>query len=288
MFRDATAPEENPMRNAALCLLLAASAHAQLSEGLPAFGAVGFNELRALKLPSAPTPRAAAADVIAQNHLIAQAAHDVVFGYADNEQEYQEAVSYWSAALKAAGVSSGKPTFADGMYQLPYATGDGTVLASFLADARQFAPKDDAALRADMARATAALAHDGLTPIAARVVDVDLILPTYLVFYKTKPDANPDHENLIRVLAPGDDLDFDVYRAAGLDVIETPTTYMMVYVGPAAGYVSLAAASADELAQKLGDRETFLTQNGRKILAARTFAIDDPDYKFGAGVYFLQ
>ena len=276
------------MKTAALCLLLAAAARAQAPEGLPAFGAVGFAQLRAMKTPPLPTPKATAADVIAQNHLLVQAAHDVVFGYADNDADFKEAAAYWTTALKAAGVSVGAPAFADGMYQIPYATGDGTILASFLADARQFAPKDESALRSDLERAQAALSRDGLSPVAARVVNVDAILPTYLVLYKTKPDANPDHESQLRVLAPGDDLDFSVYRAAGLDVVETPASWMMVYVGTAAGYVSLAAQSEDELAQKLSSREDFLRQNGRTILASREFPVDDPSYKYGVGVYFLQ
>jgi hypothetical protein len=276
------------MKTAALCLLLASAARAQAPEGLPAFAAFGFAELRAQKPAALPTPPAQAADVIAANSLIAQAADDAVFGYADDAADEQAAVAYWTAALNAAGVKAGAPTFADGMYQIPYATGDGAVLASFLADARQFAPKDEGALRADMARAQAALTRDGLTPVAARVVNVDSILPTYLVLYKTKPDANPDHESRLRVLAPGDDLDFDVFRSAGLDVVETPTTFMMVYVGPAAGYVGLAGKTPDDLAQKLSAREDFLTQNGRKILATRNFSIDDADYPYGAGVYFLQ
>jgi hypothetical protein len=273
---------------AALCLLLASAARAQAPEGLPAFGAVGFAELRAMRPAAFPTPRAAAADVITANHLIVQAGTDVLFGYADNDADYQEAAAYWTSALKAAGVQPGTPSFEGGMYQIPYATGDGTVLVTFLADARQFAPKDEGALRADMALAQSALTRDGLTPLAARVINVDVILPTYLVLYKTKPDANPDHEARLRLLAPGDDMDFDVFRAAGLDVVETPKTWMMVYVGPAAGYVSLAAKSADDLAQKLSDREDFLAQNGKKVLATRDFSIDDPDYKFGVGVYFLQ
>jgi hypothetical protein len=276
------------MITAALCLLLASVARAQAPEGLPAFGAFGFQELRAMPHVAPPVPPAQAADVIASNSLLAQASDTVVFGYADNDADAAAAVAYWSASLKAAGVTAGAATFADGIYQIPYAAGDGSVLVSFLADARQFAPKDAGALRADMGRALAALTRDGLTPVAARVVNVQDILPTYLIFYKTKPDANPDHESRLRVLAPGDELDVSVYSAAGLDVVETPATSMMVYVGPAAGYVSLAATSADGLAQKLQAREAFLTQNGRKILATRTFAVDDPDYKFGAGVYFLQ
>lgn len=276
------------MKIAALLLILAGAARAQSPEGLPAFQFAGFSALRALP-PSVAlaAPGAQAADVITENRLVAQAG-TVLFGYASNDEGFRDAAAYWTAALRSAGVQTGAPGFSNGMWRIPYATGDGTVLRSVLADARQFAPKDEAALRADMALAQAALSRDGLTPIAARVVNVSELLPTYLLVYKTKPDSNPDHESRLRVLAPGDDLDFGVFRAAGLDIVETPRTWMMVYVGPAAGYVSLAAKTTQDLAKILQAREDFLMQSGRKILAARDFPIDDPDYKFGVGVYFLQ
>jgi hypothetical protein len=266
----------------------ATAALAQSPEGLPAFGALGFAELRALPPAALAVPPAQSPDVISDQSLLVQAGIDVLFGYADTDAQEQQAVAYWTAALTAAGVQPGTPAYSSGMYQIPYTTGDGATLVSFLADARQFAPKDDAALRADMARAQAALTRNGLTPVASRVVDVTDILPTYVIIYKTKPDADPDHESRIRVLAPGDDLDFDVFRSAGLDVVETPTTSMMVYVGPAAGYVGLAAQTPDDLTTKLQAREAFLTQSGKKILATRSFSIDDADYPYGVGVYFLQ
>jgi hypothetical protein len=275
---------------AAACLLLAATAASAQSQGLPAFGSVSFSQLRALK-SNLPTPRSAATDVITANHMLVQAGQKgtpLLFGYADNADQYREAFAYWSAALEAAGISVGTPSFVDGMYQIPYATSDGSVLRTFLADPRQFPPKDEAGLRANMALAQSALSRDGLSLVAARVVNVDVILPTYLVLYRTKPDANPDHESQLRVLAPGDDMDFDVFRSAGLDVVQTPTTWMMVYVGPEAGYVSLISQTPDGLQKKLSDRVDFLTQESKKILATRTFSVDDPDYKFGAAVYFLQ
>lgn len=274
----------------AAALALAGLARAQSAEPF-ALTETGFASLRAASavlpaaLPaSAPAP---APDEIDQDRFVAQAGA-VLYGYASDAATAAPAIAYWSAALKAAGVTPGAGIFADGMWQIPYQTGDGTVLRSFLADARQFAPKDDSALRGDMARAQAALARNGLAPVAARVVRVPELLPTYLIVYKTKPDANPDHESRLRVLAPGDDLDFSVYRAAGLDIVETPKTWMMVYVGPAAGYVGLWADSPADLAKVLADRESFLKSQGAEILAARDFPINDPVYKYGVGIYFLQ
>ncbi|PMU88209.1 hypothetical protein, partial [Pseudomonas sp. GP01-A4] len=86
--------------------------------------------------------------------------------------------------------------------------------------------------------------------VTARVVDVDALLPTYSLLYLTKPDENPDHEARLRVLKPGDDVDFAVYRGAGVDVLQTPETWMMVYLGPEVGYVSMAGKTQDEAAEK--------------------------------------
>jgi hypothetical protein len=269
-----------------LCLLLASGASAS-SEGLPSFAPISFAALRAQKSPL-PTPRAQAGDVITENHMIAHAAKDVVFGYADTDAQAAEATAYWSGVLKAAGIQTGAPTYADGMYQIPYKTADGKILRGFLADPRQFPPKDEAGLRDNMALARAALAKDGLTVVSARVLNVDEILPTYSLFYLTEPNEVPEHEKQLRVLKPGDDIDVDVFRGAGLDVIQTPETWMMVYVGPEAGYVSLIAKSADELADKVAKRREFLDGEGKKFIAERTFPVDDPDYKFGAALYFFQ
>ena len=269
-----------------LCLLLASGAFAS-SEGLPALPAVSFAQLRGLKSRLA-TPPAQPGDVITAYHMIAQAGKDSLFGYADTDVQAAEATSYWTAALKSAGIQTGAPTFADGMYKIPYASADGRVIRDFMADARQFPPKDEAGLRANLDLAKTALAKDGLTVVAARVLNVDAILPTYSILYLTKPDALPEHETRLRVLKPGDDIDFDVYRGAGVDVVQTPETWMMVYIGREAGYVGLIAKTSDELDLKVAKRREFLDGEGKKFLAERRFPVDDPDYKFGAALYFFQ
>ncbi|MDE2489867.1 MAG: hypothetical protein KGM24_03415 [Elusimicrobia bacterium] len=271
---------------AALAFLLAAGP-VLAQDGLPAFGYVGAARLRAEKF-LLPSPRAAAGDVIAQDSLLVQAGTKALIGFASTPAEFRAAAAYWTQALAAAGVTAGTPAFADGMYTIPYATADGSGVRAFLADPKQFPPKDEAGLRANMALAEAALAKAGLPLVAARVVRVDALLPTYLILYRTKPDANPDREVRLRVLKPGDDMDFDAFRKAGVDVVQTPTTWMMVYLGPAVGYVGLAAKSPKDLDAKVAAREDFFRQNGERLIAVRKFAIDDPEWKYGAGLYFFQ
>jgi hypothetical protein len=276
------------MRNvlAASLLLLTSGAFAA-SEGLPSFGSISFAQLRAIK-SSIPTPKSKAGDEITDYHMIAQAGKDSLFGYAQTPEQAAEATAYWSKALNAAGVKPGAATFADGIYQIPYKTADGRVIRDFLADPRQFPPKDEAGLRANMAMAQSALAKAGLSVVAARVVNVDALLPTYNVFYLTKPDENPDHETRLRVLKPGDDLDADVYRGAGVNVVQTPETWMLVYIGPELGYVTVIGKTQDEIAEKLAKRKDYLLSEGKRLIADKILPLDDAEYKFAAAIYFFQ
>ncbi len=268
-----------------LCLLLASGAYA--GEGAPSFGTFSFASLRAAKTNIA-TPRSKAGDVITAYHMIAQAGKDSLFGYADNAADAAEATSYWTAVLKAAGIQTGASSFADGMYKIPYKIADGRVIRGFLADSRQFPPKDEAGLRANMALAAGALNKTGLSVVAAHVVELDALLPTYSVLYLTQLNELSEHETRLRLLKAGDDLEFGVYRGAGINVVQTPETWMMVYIGPEAGYVSLIAQTQDDIDAKVAKRRDFLAGENKKMIAERRFPVDDPDYKFGAALYFFQ
>lgn len=277
------------MRNLpALCLLLLASVvRAAAVEGLPSFGTFDFSSVRAEK-SALKSPAAKSGDEISSYHLIAQAGREVLFGYAQTPAEAAEATAYWAKALSEAGVTPGAPTYADGMYTLPYKAAGGRVIRDFLADPRQFPPKDEPGLRANMALAQAALTKAGLSVVSARVVKVDALLPTYSLFYLTKPDANPDHETRLRVLKPGDDLDADIYRKAGVEVVQTPEPWMMVYLGPEVGYVTVIAKTHDEIVEKLNKRKEYLVSAGKRMIADKIEPLDDADYKFAAAIYFFQ
>jgi hypothetical protein len=271
----------------ALCLLSASFASAAATEGLPSFGAVGFAQIHAVK-STLKAPSAKAGDEISAYHMIAQAGKDSLFGYAQTPEEAAEATAYWTKALKDAGIQAGAATFADGMYVIPYKTADGRVIRDFLADPRQFPPKDPAGLRANMALAQSALAKAGLTVVTARVVNVDALLPTFSVLYLTKADENREHETRLRVLKPGDDIDVDVYRGAGVNVVQVPETWMMVYIGPELGYVTVIGRTQAEIAEKLAKRKDFLLSEGKRLIADKIVPLDDAEYKFAAAIYFFQ
>lgn len=271
----------------ALLLMLAAAAHAAAPAGLPAFDASAFSAARAQKFELA-APRTAAADAVTAGHMLVQAGKSVLFGYAKTAPEAAEAIVYWTKALQGMGIKTGAATYDKGFYTIPYATLDGRVLRVFIADTLMFPPKDDAGLRADMAASQAALAQAGLNVVAARTVAVDGVLPTYLILYLTEPVENPDHEVRLRVLKPGDDLDFDIFRRAGITVVSTPKPWLMAYIGPEVGYVSLIAKTSEEIAAKLAKRKEFLLAQGKRLIADMVEPFDHPEYKFAAAIYFFQ
>lgn len=275
------------MRLLSLLLLLAGPAAA---EGLPSFDFTGIAALRRAFERSAPqpAPQAKAADVVTQRHMHIQAGREVLFGYADDEAQLVEAVSFWNAALRSAGIEPGPATFKDGMFTIPYKTADGRVLRGFMADAKQFPPKDEAGLRENMALARKTLSETGLTPVSAQVLKLQYILPTYSLLYLTKPEADPSKETRLRILNSRDEADFAVFADAGVRIMQIPKPWLMVYVGPEAGYVSMIAQDLPNAERKLAERRQALTQAGKRIVAERIAPIDMDKWKYAVSLYFFH
>ncbi len=263
--------------------------NAQTLETLPTFGYAGLTQLRQTKADLPPVA-ARAADAITRDNLLLQAGKAVLFGYAKTDAEFHEALAYWTPVLSAAGISVGAASFntETGMYQIPYAAPGGKVVRAFLAEARQFPPKDEAGLRANMALAQDALAKAGLTVVAARVVNLDVLLPTYSLLYLAKADEVPEHERLLRVLKPGDDIDLDIIKTAAVTIVQTPETWMLVYIGPELGMVGMAAHDQDELDKKIQKRKDFLLQEGKVLIGQKIVPLDDPEWKLAVNLYFYQ
>jgi len=265
-------------------LLLAGSASAEL---LPAFNFTAPAQV-AVEVAAPPAPPSRPADVVDKSHMHIQAGKEVLFGYADTPEQFAEAAAYWSEVLRGAGVQPGTPTFKNGFFTLPYRTSDGRVIRDFTAEPRQFPPKDDAGLRANMAKLRAELVIAGLTPVAARVLNLEFLLPTYSILYLAKAEAVPAHEIRARVLKPGGDIDAGLIAASGVRVAQQPEPWMLVYVGPELGYTGLIAKTQADLALKLEKRKAFLIEQGKKIVGEKFFPVEDAEYKFGVDLLFFQ
>lgn len=271
----------------ALALLLSPLAASAENGALPAFHFTGAAALRA-QAPAIAAPAPRPADVVSKSHMHIQAGKDVLFGYAETPEQFAEASAYWSGVLRAAGIEPGAAEYKDRIFTLAYRTADGRALRGFMAEPRQFPPKDEGALRANMALAAKSLAGAGLTPVSARVLNLEYALPTYSILYLVKPEAKPEHETRLRVLKPGDDIDADLIEASGVTVVQKPQPWLLVYIGPELGYVGLVAKTAEDLALRLEKRKALLVAAGKRIIGHTLVPVDHDEYKFGAELLFFQ
>lgn len=276
--------------NRLLPLLLAAALPASSAERLPDFAFTGAAALKAAAAKAdLPAPASAPADEITRGHMHAQAGRQALFGYAKTAGEFAEAAIHWGQLLREAGLITGQPEFrADiGMWTLPYVSRDGRVIRDFMADHRQFPPKDEPGLRADMERSRAAAEAAGLTVLAARVVKLEGMLPSYKLLYLTKPHAKPEREIRLRLLdARGDDIDPAPFRGH-VAVVSQGKPWLMVYTGPQVGQVSMGAKDEESARKKLAARKEFLTGQGMTILAESVEPYDDELVKFVVTLSFL-
>lgn len=277
------------MRNLipALALLLSPLTAAAENGALPAFRFAGAEQLRAEKTAlAAPAPRPA--DVVSRSHMHIQAGKDVLFGYAKTPEQFAEASAYWAEVLRSAGIEPGAAAHKDGLFTLAYRTADGRALRDFMAEPRQFPPKDEAGLRANMAMASKALSDAGMAPVSARVLSLEYALPTYSILYLVRPEALREHETQLRVLKPGDDIDAGLIKLSGVTVVQKPSPWLLVYIGPELGYVGLIAKTAEDLALRLEKRKALLLAAGKKIVGHALVPVDHDEYKFGAELLFFQ
>lgn len=274
---------------ALLAAALLSAAHAFASAPAAEFGYSGPAQLRA-SAAAVPSVAGGPADVIDKSHLLAQCGKDALFGYAETPAQFEEAVALWNGILTHAGIRMGKPTFDKGFYTLPYEAADGLVLRDFTAEPRQFKPKDDASLRENRALISAALAQRGIPIVASYVVTIPEILPTYRLYYLAKEAKRPEDELQLRVLKPGDDIDFDLLAAKGIDILQKPESWMMVYLGRELGWVQRVAKTPEEAQKKLTDRVALLTGMGKVMIDARVSPLTPPfdDYRFLVSIYFYQ
>lgn len=272
-----------------VALACAVSVQAAQTVGSLPFADLGLLEIRQ-SAPAAPSLRGAPQDRLDKDHLLAQAGREVLFGYADTDAEFAEALAFWTNVLAGAGISAGKSTFERGFYTIGYKTADGSVIRQFMAEPRQFKPKDDASLRDNRAMVLAALARRQVPVLTSYVLDFDFMLPTYAVYYLTQPKARLEDESQVRVLKPGDDIDFELLKKSGIDILQTPESWMMVYVGREVGYVSRIGKTREEIEKKAKERADWLVSQGKVMIAVSIEPLSEPfeDYKFGAGLYFYQ
>jgi len=238
-----------------------------------------------------PSMESVVLDRVDKMHMLIQCGEDSLYGYAKSEAQYKEAVAYWTSILKAAGIQVGTPSIDGEFFKIPYTSPDGKVVRRFLADPKQFKPKDEISLRANMSTISNAIGSSGMKILLSNVVNVEYILPTYVVYYLTDKHENRDRELQIRILKRGTDIDWDIVEGV-VNIVQKPKTWMMVYIGREIGQVSLIAKTQEEIMKKLAARKKFLVENGNSMIGSRigTFERDDQyeDYRYYSVLYFFR
>ncbi|MBI5242283.1 MAG: hypothetical protein HY922_01210 [Elusimicrobia bacterium] len=258
--------------------------------GATGFDYVGIPQILALDQAGPPAFKAEPQDKIDKMHLLPRCGKSALFGYADTEAQAAEGIAMWTQILSNAGIKAGKPAYENGMYLLPYEASGGVEVREFMAEPRQFKPKDEQSLRENMAMVAGGMGKRGIPVIASYVVDLEFMLPTYSVYYLAKAEESRERETQVRVLKPGEDIDFDLLEKAGVDILQKPETWMMVYIGREVGFVSRIAKSQEEAEKKLKERVDLLTGMGKTMIGSRILPLAEPyeDYRFLVNIYFYQ
>lgn len=275
------------LKSLALVLFVAAPV------GASSLGSFHYTGAAEIHKTAAPVPlfKAVAADRMDKAHLLAQAGNDTLLGYAKTQAQYEEAVAYWTGVLSAAGLSVGEASLKNDMYLIPYTSSDGKNVRRFVADSKQFKPKDEAALRENMSAATAALGAAGLSVLTTHVLDLEYMLPTYAVYYLTEKRESREREEQIRILARGTDIDWDIVEGA-VNIVQRPRPWMMVYIGREIGQVGKIGKTLEEITKKLEEQRAWLVERGAVMIGSRIRTLDPADqwdgYRYISTAYFYR
>ncbi len=275
---------------AALGLALMISVPAGATATLGSFHYTSASQLQKNSLP-VPSVKSVVLDRMDKMHMLIQCGEDALYGVAKSEAQYKEAVAYWSSILRAAGIEVGTSSIDGEFFKIPYTSPDGKVIRRFLADSKQFKPKDEISLRANMSMISNAIGSSGMKILLSNVVNLEFLLPTYVVYYLTDKNENHDREQQIRILKRGTDIDWDIVEGV-VNIIQKPKTWMMVYIGREIGQVSLIAKTQDDIVKKLAARKKWLIENGNTMIGSRigTFEREDQyeEYRYYSVLYFFR
>lgn len=288
---------------ACLCASAAGTARAEVTmkwngeAGAPViFTRDGNPVAKAVMTAAAPVPPVGESrpigdgDVITQTHLALfthGAGDQNLCGYTESAAYAAEAAAYWSPLLRSQGVKVEPPRMLRGAYILPYATPDGRLIRSFVAEPEQFPTGDEAALRANMAVALGALRDAGLTPLSARVLKIPRMATTYSLLYLTDAGQSEDHERRLRTMESDSELDEAVFAAGGVTLVRTPKPSRNAYIGPAAGHEVLEARTPEQAERLKMARVEALRLQGRRTLAARVSPPVTGRNNFRVDIYFV-
>ncbi len=254
-----------------------------------------------LELPAVSSPDPAAAPKcghvsgeITQLHLLAQTAKSLLFTYADTEALFNEFTAMWKPILQKFELTPTTTEYKNEFGKLNYTSADGRVVRDFMAEGLTYNAIDPV----EVAKLEHSLIHSleqlGLPTIASFKIKHDAFRPTFNMYYLTSPAENQDHEIRLRQLKNGEDIDFDVLKQAGVNVIREDSSFSAVYVGKLIGSKSKIAADEAGVLKKLDDYKKFLTEQKKELIGYRVhkitepFTVGDTTYNYLVNIYFYQ
>ncbi|MBI4667966.1 MAG: hypothetical protein HY747_02085 [Elusimicrobia bacterium] len=221
-------------------------------------------------------------------HLLARSARKNLFAATDNQQEHEAFLNMWTLILREAGFVPGQATRNSVYSILPYEGPNNTVVRQFLADPMQYKPKDDADRLANLKKAADFLRGNNLPVITSFLVDSELLLKTYSLYYVTAYDEKPEHEIQLRILKK-DGADASVLERAGLKVLQSVNNLVVVYLGPEVGMVYRTADKLEDLQVKILEFKKFIEEKGGVLIEVKVTELPPGSYRrYVADIYFFR
>lgn len=226
-------------------------------------------------------------------NLYAQASKSQLFTYAKTEAEFKEFTEMWTPILNKFGMKVTGTEYKGELGLLKYESADGRVVRMFLAEGMTYDALNVHAMEKLKHELLEPLEQAGLTPIAAFNIKSDFFRPTFNIYYLTKPNENADHENQLRQLKNGDDIDFDLLANA-VTIVKKDASFSMVYIGKLLGFKSKVSADEAGINLKLAEYKKFLAENKLEFITSKTGKIEpalvvgEHTYRYYVNMYFFQ
>jgi len=289
-----------------ILVLLAAALSLRPAAALETLGSLGFEHLGFQQMKAALPPSAAVLpgqplgltlvepQKVNEPYLLPRANKSHLYAFPKDAEQNKAFVDKWNRILVRNGFTPGAYDFKDGISVLPYTGNDGLVVREFRAEPMQFKPKDPADLQANMTKVSGRLQEAGLPIIASFTSDFEFFLPTYHLYYLTKPNEKANEEVQVRVLK-AEGVDAKILEKAGAQVLQQAMAFdgsidvLTVYIGREMGKVTRWGDKREDIDLKVANFKKFLAEQGGTFIESVVRELPPGSYKnFEVDLYFFQ
>jgi len=231
--------------------------------------------------------------VIKELHLLARTDQSRLFTRVKTEAEFEEFSAIWEGTLAATGIKVVEKTYQNGLGQIKYATADGRVIRSFLAERVNYNALDTAGMEKLCEELIGSLKSSGLTPLVSFNIDNEALRPTFVIYYLTEPKENSAREMQLRQLTNADGIDFELLDNA-VTTVKRDGPYSFLYIGKLVGLKSKICADEAAVAAKVSAYREFLNAENKEYIGHKAYKLEVPPVVEGArfdwsvDIYFFQ